>query len=429
MTPAVVFLAAFAAAADVIPTADWPQWLGPNRDGKSLETGITHPWSADGPKLLWSAKSLDTVGTGYGSPAVVGDRLYLMGGDAEEKEAREHCVCLDVADGKQVWKAPLETASGTFPAQGWGRGPRSTPAVDGDYLYVLGVMGDVTCLQRSDGKPVWHKNLVKDFGGQLPSWGYSESVLVDGEKVICTPGKGTGMVALNKKTGETVWACKEFSDNAGYSSVVPTVVGDVRQYVQQTMSSAVGVRAKDGKLLWKGGVMGRRVAVIPTPVVADGYAFFTSGYAAGCECYKLEPDGDGTKATPLYPTAFKTVSNHHGGVIAVGDYVYGHSDAGGWTCFAFKQPKDEAVWQSTKLGKGSISYADGHFYCYTENDGTLARIKAGPNGWEENGRFKIPATSKTRPGSGKVWPHPVIAQGKLFLRDYELVCCYDLKGK
>jgi outer membrane protein assembly factor BamB len=316
--------------------------------------------------------------------------------------------------------------------------------VDGDHVYVLGVLGDLVCLAKADGKPVWKKNLKADFGGQNPNRGYSESPLIDGDNLICTPGKGAGMVALNKKTGETVWECEDFADAAGYSSIVPTVVGDVRQYVQQTMESAVGVRAKDGKLLWRmvatsdqkpePGARRQRIpftrqtAVIPTPVVSDGYAFFTAGYTFGCECFKLVPDGDGTKAEPVY-RKFRTVENHHGGVIAVGDYIYGHSDRGGWTCFAFKQAKDEPEWTSTKLGKGSIAYADGHFYCYSEGDGTLVRIKATPEGWREAGRFKIPQTSKTRPGSGRVWAHPVVAQDKLFLRDYEYLYCYDLKGQ
>jgi outer membrane protein assembly factor BamB len=430
MTPAALLLAAVFSAApangDVAPSADWPQWRGQQRDGKSLETGLTHPWPESGPKLLWSVKGLDRVGTGYGSPAVVGDRLYLMGAEAEKDGAQEFCVCLNLADGSQIWKTMLPTARGQF-AAGWGRGPRSTPTVDGDQIFVLGTTGDLVCLQKSDGKQVWHKNLVKDFRGQIPSWGYSESVLVDGDKVVCTPGSGTGMLALNRTTGETIWECKEFGDSAGYSSIVPTEVGGVRQYVQQTMESALGVRAADGKLLWKVGEIGRRTAVIPTPVVQDGYAFFTAGYGAGCECYKLEPDGDGTKAVKVY-TKFRTLSNHHGGVIAVGDHVYGHSDRGGWTCFAFKQAEDEPVWQSQKLGKGSIAYADGHFYCYSERDGTLARIKVSTSDWEENGRFRIPETSRVRPRSGMVWPHPVIAQGKLFLRDYEYLYCYDLRG-
>lgn len=433
MTPAALLLAALTAAADVSPApGDWPQWLGPNRDGKSLEVGITHPWPPEGPKLLWTAKSLADVGTGFGQPAVVGDKIYLLGREDEKADATEFCACLNLADGKKVWKTKLESAPAKFAAMGWGVAPRSTPTVDGEFVYVIGVGGDVECFQKADGKTVWHKNLQTDFGGKIPTWGFSESPLVDGDHVVCTPGNGVGMVALNKKTGETVWECKEFKDAAGYSSVVPTVVGDVRQYVQQTMASAVGVRAADGKLLWKVGEPGRRTAVIPSPVLGDGYAFFTAGYGFGCECYKLTPDGDGTKATKVYSELFKTFQDHHGGAIAVGDYVYGHSDKGGWTCFAFKQDEDKPVWQSSKLGKGSIGYADGHFYCYAERDGELARIKATPKGWQENGRFKIPAQSEVRkktPSKTFVWAHPVIAHGKLILRDYELLYCYDLKGK
>jgi outer membrane protein assembly factor BamB len=295
-------------------------------------------------------------------------------------------------------------------------------------VYVLGSTGDLTCLSAADGKTVWSKNLVTDFGGKVPTWGYSESVLIDGDHVVCTPGSKGGMIALHKKTGETVWQCTEFDDPAGYSSIVAADVGGVRQYVQQTMASGLGVRAKDGKLLWKVGEIGRRTAVIPTPVVYKDHVFFTAGYGAGSELFKLEPDGqNGTKATKVY-TNNKLVANHHGGVIRVGEHLYGHSDRVGWVCFDFLKGGDDAEWTSSKLGKGSVSYADGELYCYAEADGTLAKIKTTPEGWDETGRFKIPTLSPTRPGQGKVWAHPVIAQGKLFLRDYEHLYCYDLTG-
>ncbi|MGL4421575.1 MAG: PQQ-binding-like beta-propeller repeat protein, partial [Gemmataceae bacterium] len=212
-------------------------------------------------------------------------------------------------------------------------------------------------------------------------------------------------------------------------SIMISVVGGVRQYVTQTMASAVGVNADTGKLLWKTGEIGRRVAVIPSPVLSqDDFVFFTAGYGAGCECLQMVPSDAGVTAKILY-TKRKTVANHHGGVIGHEGNIFGHSDAGGWTCYPMKAEKDEATWQSSKLGKGSISYADGHFYCYSEDKGNLVRIKASSEGWEENGRFTIPATSTKRPKSGKVWAHPVIAQGKLFLRDYELLYVYDLKAK
>ena len=431
MTPVALIVVALTAA----PAAERPQWRGPNRDGKSPATGLTKEWPADGPKLAWKN---DNVGPGYGSPVIVGGKMYLVGAEGKKAGAKEFVLCLSVADGAEVWKAPIDTAEAKF-LDGWGGGPRSTPTIDGDKLYALGASGDLVCMTLADGKPVWSVNLVKKFGGKVPTWGYSESPLIDGDNLICTPGKGTGMVALNKKTGEAVWECKDLTDDAGYSSVIPTVAGGVRQYLQQTMANAVSVRASDGKLLWKSGDMPvggaapmgdkkgrgpgmRSVAVIPTPVVADGYAFW-------CECFKLAPGGDGTKAERVYGR-YKTLQNHHGGVIQVGDHVYGHSDAGGWTCLAFKQAKDEAVWQSGKLGKGSITFADGHFYCYAENDGTLAKIVATPDGWQEVGRFKIPAPSDERKGTqGKVWPHPVIAEGKLFLRDFEKLYVYDIAGK
>jgi outer membrane protein assembly factor BamB len=424
----VLGLLAMSFAVATAPAADWPQWRGPNRDGKSADTGLLTSWPKDGPKLLWK---LDDIGTGYGSPAVVGDRIYLIGGDKPKKDSIDTVRCLNVKDGSEIWKQEIGTTPDTY-MDNWGGSARATVTVDGDLLYAMGPTGDLVCLNSADGAKVWSKNLKKDFGGQIPTWGYAESVLIDGDALVCTPGKGTGMVALNKKTGETVWECKEFKDIAGYSSIISTTVGTVKQYVQQTMSSAVGVRAKDGKLLWKVGEMKRATAVIPTPIVSDNFAFFTAGYGAGCECYKLEPDGEGTKATKVYSDN-KVMGNHHGGVIQIGDYVFGHSDQRGginkWAMFPFKTGGEDPVWSSDKLRKGSVTYADGHFYCYQETDGTVAMIKASTKDWEEVGRFKIPATSTKRKGtSGMVWPHPVIANGRLYLRDFELLYAYDVKG-
>ncbi len=419
--------AGFAATA---AAADWPQWLGPHRDGKSADTGLLQKWPKGGPKLLWK---IDTLGGGYSAPAVVGDRLYVLGGESATDFAPEYVVCLNVADGKELWRAKLaEQQTGPDGVRGkfrqYGGGPRSTPTVVGDFVYALGGTGDLVCVAKTDGRLVWRKNLVTDFGGRVPSWGYSESPLVDGGKVVCYPGSKGGAVALDAKTGKTVWQCKDVTDDAGYSSFVVAEVGGVRQYVTQTMAKGIGVRAADGKLLWRAGEITRSIAVIPTPVVdKDGYAFFTTGYGGGCELYKLEPDGaGGTKATKVY-SRNKVVQNHHGGVIESGGYVYGYSDSlRAWVCFDYRKGPDEPVWKSTKLGKGSITYADGHFVCYAEADGTAAWIKATPAGWEEAGRLTLPVKSEIRPNGGKVWPHPVIANGRLYLRDTEHLCCYDV---
>jgi outer membrane protein assembly factor BamB len=438
MTPAALLLAAVLAAEPVPPTIpaganDWPQWRGPNRDGKSTAKGLLKEWPADGPKLLW--KRTD-VGTGYGTPAVVGDRFYLIGGDGNKAGEAEFLQCVSVETGKEIWKKPLGTAPGRY-LDGWGGGPRSTPTVDGEFVYVLGSTGDLVAMSTKDGAKKWAKNLVSDFGGTIPTWGYAESPLIDGENLMVTPGTKTGVVALNKKTGATVWATKGLDILAGYSSLVITEVGGVRQYVQQSNTSrdnkvrgiAFGVAAKDGTVLWKAGELTRMTAVIPTPVLSGDYVFFTSGYESGCECYKLVPDGTGTKAVKVF-SKYKALANHHGGAIVVDGNVYGHCDRPGnaWVCLAIDSPKDETKWSHSRFGKGSISYADGHFYCYSERDGELVRIKASPEAWEEAGRFKIPETSKKRPNQGRVWPHPVIAGGKLFLRDYDLLFVYDLRG-
>ncbi len=447
-----------AAAGGAAPAADWPQWLGPNRDGKSADTGLLDKLPEGGPPLVWQVESLEDVGTGYGSPAVVGNRVYVFGGESEKQAPAQVVHCLDAATGKVIWKQKLDTTPGGYSA-GWGGGPRGTPTVDGDKLYVLGPTGDLACLATADGKVAWTKNLVKDFGGSIPNWGYSESPLVDGDKVVVTPGAGGGggmgrkkgkgpapapaekapepkaaapgkggVVALNKLTGETIWACGELQDGAGYSSLIPVVVGGVRQYVTQTMQKGVGVRAADGKLLWKAGEINRATAVIPTPVVTpDGHVFFTSGYGAGSELFKLSADGDGTKAEKVYSKNME-VSNHHGGVIEHQGKIFGHSDRAGWFCLDLKAGGDP-VWKSKKLDKGSIAYADGHFYCYGEGEGTLVQIKASAEDWQEVGRFTIPKLSPTRPRQGHVWAHPVVANGKLYLRDYEHLYCYDIAQK
>jgi len=406
---------------------DWPQWRGPNRDGHSAATGLLTKWPEGGPKLLWK---IDKLGPGFGSPALAGGRLFILGSTTEDDGGKEIALCLEPVSGKEHWRAEV----GAFYNNGWGSGPRSTPTVDGEQVYVLGARGDLHCLNIQDGKKVWSKNLVTDFGGGIPNWGYSESVLIDGDRLICTPGGNKGALAsLDKKTGEVKWRSEDLKDSAGYASVVPSTGGGTLQYITQTMQSVCGVRADDGKLLWRRADMRYAVAVIPTPIVYKDHVFVTAGYGAGCEVLKLSKDGEGVKAEKVYTS--KVITNHHGGVIRVGEHVYGHSDQNSqWVCLEFLKPGGEdgpdPAWTSKKLGKGSVSYADGHLYCYSEDKGELALVKADPEEWKEAGRLVVPEKSKLRPSTrGKVWTHPVIADGKLYLRDYEWLFCYDLTGK
>jgi outer membrane protein assembly factor BamB len=396
--------------------ADWPQWRGPNRDDVSRETGLRKAWPNGGPKLLWT---FDEAGTGYSGPAVVGDRLFTQGAD----ERQEFVLCLDVRTGKKIWSTPF----GARFNNDRGDGPRGTPTVDGDRLAALGGQGDLVCLDLQGGKPVWEKSLKKDLGGQMMSgWGYSESPLLDGDKVVCTPGGPQGGVAaLDKKTGDVLWRSKDFTDPASYSSLVTGDPGGVRQYVQMTGQSVAGVAADDGRLLWRF-PRASRIAAIPTPIVHGDLVYVSSGYGAGDALLKVTRDGNRFKADEVY--AGKEMQDHHGGVVQVSGYVYGHSDRGGWTCQELKTGK--VVWaEGRKLGKGSLTCADGMLYLYAEKDGTCVLIEASPAGWKEHGRFKIPRESKITPQKGHfLWTHPVVANGRLYLRDQDLIFCYDVKA-
>jgi outer membrane protein assembly factor BamB len=398
--------------------SDWPQWRGPDRDDVSRETGLLKTWPKGGPKLLWTCRE---AGAGYSGPAVVGDRLYSLGAD----DKSDTIFALDVQTGKKLWSTPIAPVS----VLERGDGPRGTPAVDGDLVYGLTGQGVLVCVERATGKEKWHKSLTKDLNGSLmtPKWGYSESPLVDGDKVICTPGGKDGtLAALDKTTGAVLWRSKGVTDAASFSSAIAAEVGGVRQYVQLTAKGVIGVDAKDGKLLWRYEDSGFRTAVIPTAVFHDDAVFATAGYGAGCVLLRLSPAGSGTKYEKVY--ANKNMVNHHGGVVLVGDHLYGYSDGKGWVCLEFKN--GQVVWaEKNALEKGSLTCAGGQLYCYGENTGTVVLADASPAGWKENGRFTIPENSKIRKSGGtKFWTHPVVANGRLYVRDQDLLFCYDVKS-
>jgi outer membrane protein assembly factor BamB len=400
--------------------ADWPQWRGPERNNISRETGLLKTWPPGGPKLVGTYSE---AGTGYSGVAVVGDRLYSMGAD----DSKEYVFAVDLKTMKKAWS----TEVGPRFSNSWGDGPRATPTVDGELIYVLGGQGNLLCVKAAGGDKVWSKNMQRDLGGQMMSgWGYSESVLVNGDHLVCTPGGKKGAVAaLNKKTGDPIWQSVEFTDPAGYSSLVPAEIDKVRQYVQMTGQSVAGVAAKDGKLLWRM-PKAARTAAIPTPVVSGNLVYATSGYGSGCALFRTEADGKGFKAAQVY--ANQNMGNQHGGVVLLDGHVYGFSDGKGWVCQDFMT--GSIVWQERqKLGKGSVTCADGLLYCYAERDGTAALVEATVKGYTEKGRFTIPNRTqqpfpRSKKGGDNVWTHPVVAGGKLFLRDQELIFVYDVRG-
>jgi outer membrane protein assembly factor BamB len=388
---------------------DWPQWRGPLRNGVSSETGLLKQWPAEGPALVWKATGL---GGGYSGVAVAGGRIYTMG---EDKDA-SYLRAMNAADGKILWSVKIGKAG----AVGWGNfsGPRSTPTIDGDRIYCLGHFGDLVCVS-AEGKVVWQKNLVADFGGARPEWGFAESPLVDGGKVLCTPGGGQGtVIALNKETGKTLWRSKDITDNAQYASIIVETIDGVRQYIQLTDATLMGL-GEDGKALWRAARPGK-TAVIPTPVYYDHYVFVTSGYEAGCNLFQISKTEGGFTAKQVY--ASKDFMNHHGGVVQIGDYVYGHSERKGWMCQEIKTGK--IMWnEKEKMRKGSICAVDGLLVLRAEDEkGTVALVEASPEGYVEKGRFDQPDRSNKNS-----WPHPVIANGRLYLRDQDVLLCYELK--
>jgi outer membrane protein assembly factor BamB len=393
-----------------LSAADWPQWRGANRDDQSPDKSILNPWPAKGPEKQWVFKE---AGLGYAGFSVVGDQLFTMGA----KDGGEHVISLDAQTGAQKWSVPLDNR--VYP-NNWGDGPRSTPTVDGDLLYTLSANGVLGCLAAKDGKILWKTDLVKDLGGKLQDWGYTESVLIDGDKVICTPGGDQGtMAALDKKTGKVLWRSTGLKEAAQYSSPILITHEGKKQLVQLLTKKVIGVDPENGDVLWTANFPGR-VAVIPTPIYSKGYLYVTAGYGIGCRLLKL----GGKEPEVVYEN--NNMVNHHGGVILVDGKLYGHSDKGGWTCQDFLT--GETVWKDESLGKGGVGFAAGHLVCVDEKSGEVALVEASPSGWKEKSRFTLDPQTTQRKPQGKIWVHPVIVNGRLYLRDQELIHCYDVKG-
>jgi len=419
------------AAIAELAAADWPQYRGPERNDVSAETGLLREWPAGGPKLVWTYSN---AGVGYSGPAVVGQRYYTIGGRGDV----EHLIALDIGrikDGAptEAWAVALGK---TFDFQGnkWSAGPSSTPTVDGELIFALGGMGDLVCVESASGKERWRKNLPKDLDAQVNpigggpkglGWGFTWSPLVDGERLICMPGGPKGTVAaLEKRTGNVVWRSTELTDQAAYTSPIAAEIGGARQYVVLTNQGLAGVAAANGKVLWRF-VRKYGTEVVNSPTVRGNFVYATVGAGQGCDLIRISQKDGAFSAESVY--ANKNMANHHANTVLVGEHIYGFSEGKGWVCQKFET--GEIVWaERMKIRSGSMTFADGHFVLYGEDDGTVAWIEASASGWKESGRFKIPQASKQRKPSGKIWTPPVISGGKLYLRDQDLLFCYNVEA-
>jgi outer membrane protein assembly factor BamB len=398
---------AFATLDAQAPSTDWPQWRGADRNGISRDTGLLREWPRSGPALAWSASQL---GSGFGSVSVAGNRVFVQG----MKDRQSMVTSLDRASGKPVWSIALGSAQ----ENDRGSGPRGTPTVDGDRVYVLTENGDLVCLLFADGKVVWRRNILREFGGRNINWLVSESPLVDGNRVIVTPGgRGAGMAALDKMTGATVWVTKELSDEAGYASSVVADVQGVRTIMTFTGSAGVGVRASDGKLMWQYRNASNGTANIATPVYANGKVFFTSAYGTGGALLGLRTTGQDVSVQEIYFT--RNMQNHHGGVVLVDGHLYGFNNSI-LTCLEFETGK--VMWRDRSVGKGSVAYADGFLYILSE-DNVVGLVEASPKGYREAGRFMI--ADQGWPS----WAHPVVSGGRLYVRNQNVLASYDVRAK
>jgi outer membrane protein assembly factor BamB len=401
-------------------SADWPQWRGPSRDGISLETGLLKEWPQAGPEVLWN---VDSVGTGYSSVSVSNGRLFTLGNiDGEGR-----ILCLDAADGSVIWsvKSPTETAEYKH---GKGDGARGTPTVDGEFVYVEGGGGDIACLNALSGEVVWSKHLVSDFGGSRPNWGFSESPLIDGDRVIVTPGGADGLIAvLDKKTGDLRWRSTDVTDKAHYCSAIVIESHGVRQIVTFTGGTGrkgsgdparvVGLDAATGDLLWSYDKSANKTANVSSPIYFNDAVFTASAYGTGGGLAKLIKNDDGFVAEPGY--FVQSMQNHHGGMVLVDGHIYGFG-SNSLICLNFET--GEIAWQDRSVSKGSLVYADGHLYCFGEKN-SVALVEANPKEHVEKGRFDVAK------GDFPTWAHPVVANGRLYLRDMKNLTCYKVSAE
>jgi outer membrane protein assembly factor BamB len=406
LVPAALVLSLPVVVSNMAPD-DWPQWRGPNRDGISAAKGLLKQWPAAGPPLAWKTTG---AGDGYSSFSAANGRLYTLGA----RGSTEYVIAFDAATGKRVW----ETKNGNRFNNDRGDGPRGTPTVEGNRLYAFGASGDLSALDAATGKVLWTVNVLQKFGGSNITWGLSESPLVLSDRILVNAGgPNASVVALKKTDGSLLWKSDGVSDSAGYSSAVIHEAGPVREAIFFTSRRALGIDVNTGKLLWSYGNVSNNTANIATPIVRGNRVFVSSDYGTGAALLELTQSGSGVTAREVYFT--REMRNHHASSVLIGDHLYGFSSA---ILTAMDFGTGRVAWKDRSVGKGSLVFADERLYLFSEG-GVVGLAEASPAGYREHGRFKL-AT-----GSLPSWSHPIVAGGKLYLRDQDNIYAYDVRAK
>ena len=383
--------------------AEWSQWRGPNRDGTSTETGLLKQWPAGGPPRVWQTTG---AGIGFSSFSTSGGRLYTIGA----RDAVEYVIAFDRATGRKLW----ETPNGRRFRNEQGDGPRSTPTAEGDVIYAFGGSGELTCLDAATGRKIWSVDVVQKFGGRVPYWGYSESPLIVGDRIVLNAGgRRASIVAVNKTNGELLW--QQPGDDAGYSSPMLLRTGSLQQVVFFTAERGLAVDPRDGRLLWSYDKASNNTANIATPIVSGNRVFFSSDYGTGAALVDVKAAGNLASASEVYFT--RDMRNHHASSVLVGGHVYGFSSSI-LTALAFDT--GTVAWRNRSVGKGSLIYADERLYLYSEN-GVVGLADASPSAYVERGRFTLST------GGASTWSHPILTRGMLILRDQDKVYAFDVR--
>ena len=382
---------------------DWPQFRGPDRNGKSAETGLLKKWPQGGPKELWHCEGL---GKGYSSAAISKGLIYTTG--LLDKEGVLFAFDLN---GNLQWKVNYGTE--------WYRshaGTHTTPTIDGERLYLISGYGRIACYNAKNGERIWYVDTLEKFRGRNISWGIAESLLIDGSKIICTPGgKDATVVALDKMTGKTIWTSRGLSEKSAYCSPVLIEKGSNRLLITMVQRSIVCMDIDSGRSYWRiPNKVSHDISAV-SPLYIDGLLYVTHGYRQGGKMFELSPDGTGYTKKWVE----KTLDVHHGGVLLVDGNIHGASTRGRWICL--EPATGKVLYQDRLVGKGSAIYADGMLYCYGES-GKLGLVKATPTGYEMVSSFKI-----TR-GSREHWGHPSISDGRLYIRHGDVLMAFDIKN-
>lgn len=407
--------------------ADWPQWRGPRRDGVCDETGLLPQWPEGGPPLLWTSTNL---GRGYSAPIVVGQRIYLTGDVGEEL----HLFALD-PEGKPVWQAQNGRAwNGPYP------GARASCAFNEGRLYHLNAHGRVACLDANTGAELWSTSLVERFGAKIIHWGLSENLLVDGPRVIVTPGGTKALIAaLDKLTGETVWASEPLRlgeatspaheripqpvgevDNASYASPIPFKLGERRMLVNCSLRHVFGADADTGELLWSRPMPTRYSVIATTPVQVGDAVFVTAPDGEGGKLFRLRTDGSSVRVEEVWRTELDACQ---GGVVQVNGALYAGMYRLRKQWVRLEAATGSVRYQLADFARGPVLFADQRLYCLSE-EGEAALLHPGANEFEVAGRFRLVPERKS-----DAWTHPVIAHGRLYLRYHETLFCYNVRAK